>query len=383
MGSDEPASTAQLLGALAAEDWVWFLGHANAVVADRPADDPLHAALALPVSRLAGGRARALVCRKIAADAALLQQLRDRIAAADPPVAVRAALAGYDDAEREAAQGAAPPDIRHTRLRARVKALTEERNDLQRQLAGATARTAQNEAELIALRETVQQRDVTVQELADQLAATDEARKQLRQRLDRRHENQMAALRTALRDLRRQLEEAHHRLRETTAPSSKDFPAASPADRTPVVQPGRPTRLPDHVVSGTREEAELLLSRGRRVLIDGYNCTLQHHPRATLAEQRDWLVDLAASLAQRRAIAVTVVFDGADGPSTPPALRKRRGVNVQFSPPLISADDDIVLSVEATDDPIVVVTDDRELAARVRAVDADVLGTSPFVWLAR
>ncbi len=71
------------------------------------------------------------------------------------------------------------------------------------------------------------------------------------------------------------------------------------------------------------------------------------------------------------------MFDGqASGGSRPPAARD---VQVVFSDAGVTADDEVVMAVVGTDEPVVVITDDRELAARVRVHGADVVDTRSFL----
>jgi predicted RNA-binding protein with PIN domain len=74
---------------------------------------------------------------------------------------------------------------------------------------------------------------------------------------------------------------------------------------------------------------------------------------------------------------VEVVFDG-----RPFELEQPGGVDVAFAPTRgrNAADDEIARRVEADAEPgtITVVTSDRELAERVRAHGAEVLGAGPF-----
>lgn len=125
---------------------------------------------------------------------------------------------------------------------------------------------------------------------------------------------------------------------------------------------------------GTTEAARLLLHPGRLVLVDGYNVTLRHRDHVDLEAQRTWLVRTLATFVARVPIRPVVVFDGAAAAArgVPPA----RGVEVRFTPEGVIADDEIVLAVEATDEPVVVVTDDTELRARVAALGADVVPTA-------
>ncbi len=373
---------AEALNALAADDWVWFLRQAQAAAREqRPADEPLEQALMLPISRLAGGEVRADVCRRLVSDTTLWQHVTRVIAQGSPPPGVRDAISAGDDVSVEPdAANSTQPQL--ARLRARVRELTHVRDELQRQLTGAQARAASFEASLSDVHEQLRACEEQHQSLASQLAAADHARTELQARLERRHSRDVDALRAQLRALRRELAE-QQAARNEPHPEPSPAPPERHENHPFVVRPGRPTRLPDGVAPGTREEADLLLTRGRRVLVDGYNCTLQHRGHDSLADQRAWLGDLAAALAQRRALDIVLVFDGTDDASGSPVARKRRGLAVRFTQPPITADDEIVLDVGATDEPVVVVTDDRELADRVRAIDGDVLATAPFVWLAR
>src|SRR5690606_19414550 len=102
-----------------------------------------------------------------------------------------------------------------------------------------------------------------------------------------------------------------------------------------------------------------------------------------LAAQRDWLVGLLARLAARYRVRPTVYFDGAQASGgRPPA--GGRAVEVRYTAAGLTADDEIVFAVEAMEPrtPVLVVTDDRELAGRVAALRADVIGTGPLVWAA-
>ena len=123
--------------------------------------------------------------------------------------------------------------------------------------------------------------------------------------------------------------------------------------------------MPARIAPGTRDEAAALLGPGRIVLLDGYNITLNQQPQLSLEEQRRWLVRLSASAAARLRVRPTVVFDGAQGGAIRSGERPTRGVTVVFSAPGVTADDEIDLAVAATDEPIVVVTDDNGLRDRV------------------
>jgi predicted RNA-binding protein with PIN domain len=99
----------------------------------------------------------------------------------------------------------------------------------------------------------------------------------------------------------------------------------------------------------------------------------------SLAEQRAWLVNGLAALAARLRVEPVVWFDTAA--AGPPGGERARGVSVRFTHPGVTADDEIVLEVAASppDEPLLVVTDDRELRDRLREHRVDLLRGSVLV----
>jgi predicted RNA-binding protein with PIN domain len=117
----------------------------------------------------------------------------------------------------------------------------------------------------------------------------------------------------------------------------------------------------------------------RRVIVDGMNVIgsradgwWRDRPGAMRA-----LVELLAAWARAEGEALTVVFDG-----RPFELEEREGVEVLFASRVgrDAADDDIVALVRASDSPgeLTVVTSDDDLARRVRALGAEVVGAGAF-----
>jgi uncharacterized protein YaiI (UPF0178 family) len=96
-----------------------------------------------------------------------------------------------------------------------------------------------------------------------------------------------------------------------------------------------------------------------------------------LSDQRAWLVKLLEQAVARYGIQVTVVFD-AEEALPPGSTAPSRIVWVVFASRTATADDEIVFEVEAAEDALVI-TDDRELRARVRAAGGDSVGTLPFL----
>ena len=89
-------------------------------------------------------------------------------------------------------------------------------------------------------------------------------------------------------------------------------------------------------------------------------------------------MQLLATAALQRRVRPVAVFDGERASVARPAVAGRE-VEVRFTPAGITADDELVLAAEATDEPILVVTDDRELQGRVRASGVDIAGTREFL----
>ena len=117
-----------------------------------------------------------------------------------------------------------------------------------------------------------------------------------------------------------------------------------------------------------------------RYLVDGMN-VIGARPDGWWRDRDAAAVDLVRRLVawaagDGQAAQVTVVFDG----DRPPALGEHPGVSVVFAGRGASADDEIAR--RALDDPdapgLTVVTSDAELARRVRAPGAAVIGAGGF-----
>jgi hypothetical protein len=397
VGEDEPAApSAAALTELDSDRWATLLPLVRRALRelDGPDVTPMVERLrAAPTSRLAGGRPRRDLARLIAAGGplwtAVLAQLRaasplpDELAwllrgeaPPEPPAAAEPAaeVARTDDAAEELA-----------RLRKRLQTAGSKRDAARRQAEGEAARAAALEQELVEVRaarvRAEVERDAALEGLtraaADQQRAVDRERRRQQARIAEL-EAEVAALRRRDEEWRTELRRRDERDQRLRAQSGKR-PAAEPA--TPGFDrfvPGRPSQLPDEVAPGTTEAARLLLHPGRRVLVDGYNVTKTHRPQLDLEAQRSWLILRLGELAARNGVRPQIVFDGQQSGGARPASAWR-GVAVRFTAPGITADDELVLDVEATDEPVTVVTDDRELTRRLRASGADVIGTRAFL----
>jgi hypothetical protein len=146
----------------------------------------------------------------------------------------------------------------------------------------------------------------------------------------------------------------------------------------------RALRLPRGLTEHTVEGANfLVVESGAPVLVDGYNVAMLGWPDEPLAEQRARLLDTLDDLANRCGVSIQVVFDGAEvGPALP---AKNRQVRVQFSPPGVIADDELRRLVAGLPpaSPVVVATNDRELAADLRRMGANVVRSEQLLAVAR
>jgi predicted RNA-binding protein with PIN domain len=152
-----------------------------------------------------------------------------------------------------------------------------------------------------------------------------------------------------------------------------------PARRSPLPVPGgRGADDPETLAAWMGTDGVL-------VLVDGYNVTKhpQGFPDRGLEDQRTLLLDLCRRLARRFGAGITVVFDG--GTVGPLPTRLPLGpVEVVFTDPGRSADDEIVVRTNAAppERPVVVVTSDNELRARVAALGATVTRSPALLGLA-
>ena len=128
-----------------------------------------------------------------------------------------------------------------------------------------------------------------------------------------------------------------------------------------------------------------LAESGVRLLIDGYNVTKSERGFGDLklADQRKRLMDGVARLARKHGAKATIVFDGSE---IPPGTRRkpRLPIQVEYSKPDEIADDHLIALLEALPpDPVVVVTNDRELQDRARAVRATIATSDQLLALLR
>lgn len=377
------------LSALSSDDWASLLVATRAELRSRAQLSPEQVRLRdTPTGRLAAGPGRDAVIVALSQDAELAASVLARVSEE-----VRSTLGSPSAGSEELSVTSQPTSavelaraqVELDRARERAKLLLEERDAWQRRAEGADARAARAEASLAATEQGLQAATQEAEELRAALAEAASAQERAVARERRRRDSELARLERDNTALRRQEEERRAQVRrQAAAAERRERPAPSDQgdEQPPRVLPGRPTRMPGELVPGTTPWARALLGPGRLVLIDGYNVTRQHRPDADLADQRAWLVRMLVGAAAAHRWRPVIVFDGQQaGGSRPSAARQQ--IEVRFTSAGITADDELVLAVEGTDEPVVVVTDDRELTERVRASDADVVGTTAFLSVAR
>jgi len=140
-----------------------------------------------------------------------------------------------------------------------------------------------------------------------------------------------------------------------------------------------PIPLPGGVISTSAVAARHLVAAGAPIFVDGYNVAKLAWPDRTLEQQRDALIARAEDLVRRHGATVIVVFDGRSvaGAHAP----GRRHVRVVYSPEGVTADDVIRAEVARVgpEQPVVVVTNDREIADDVKAAGANVVPSNAFI----
>jgi predicted RNA-binding protein with PIN domain len=140
-----------------------------------------------------------------------------------------------------------------------------------------------------------------------------------------------------------------------------------------------PLRLPGGVIASSAEAAEFLLRSDAAVLVDGYNVAKLAWPNRSLESQRTQLLDAVENLARRFGSDLSVVFDGAAVVGA--HAGRRRLVRVVWSPDGVIADDVIRDEVRRlpTARAVVVVTNDAEIVADVKALGANVVPSNALL----
>jgi predicted RNA-binding protein with PIN domain len=258
---------------------------------------------------------------------------------------------------------------------ARVAELTKEISRLKGELAGARDLAAAAEASAESAR-------------AELDRGLRKARREVDKARSERDELKADArsTRRSLSATTRELERLRRRI-EQLERDRRDRPAGRPP-RPP--QPAEVSRRPLRVPKGRLPEDpqtldEWLANPRVHLVVDGYNAA--RAPGAfgdlDLEAQRERLIEAVSRLAVRREAAAIVVFDGAE--IAPGTRRRRRGpVAIEYSRASETADDHMVALLDRLPpDPVVVVTNDRELQDRTAARGATIATSDQLMGLIR
>ncbi|MDQ3932193.1 MAG: NYN domain-containing protein [Actinomycetota bacterium] len=395
-----PPSAATSLEQLSGEDWLLLLPYVRAALnalEDGLVTPRMAQLRAIPSGKLASGRSRRDLCRLLAAGGPLWRETVERLArdedaarrfdwllkGEEPPPST-APVSPVQQSPTTSGAGPADRPKRDRETRARGRELVEQRDAARRRATGLEARLEIERERNAALQSRLEQVTADRDELTRRLEDVAAEREHAIERATRHADAQLAAAREELRALRRAEEERRQARRRGASRRVGSGLRAQRDDglraRRPqrVATAGRPSRLPRGLAPGTADAAAALLVAGRWVLVDGYNVTKQHRNHLPLEHQRLWLVRLLEGLVARTGVRCRVVFDGdplAGAPAT-----SSRAVGVTFTKGG-TADDELVAMVAGVDpdEPVVVVTDDRELATRLGELGVDIIGTREFV----
>lgn len=385
-----PPPTGAQLDGLDVDAWAQVIRAARVAIRGLPdlAVTPQSSRLRdLPVSRLAGGRGRRDLTHLLSEGGAVWIGVHAELTAHGPDV-LGALTAGppLTAARDTAGSDAEILGLRETvaGVRARLREVTSDRDELRRKLDGAEARAA---AAAAATTRVTQELSSVTQRLDEMESARSDAAVRVAEavaREQRRGTAERARLEADATAARRDLDRARKDLAEAQRASAAPA-AVSPTEpiRPTGLQPGRPSKLPDGVERPSLEAAELLVTPGRVVLVDGWNVAQFHRPNLDREEQRRWLVDGLVAATGRWRAQFTVVFDSHSLGESPGTRERRSGVIIAYPPPHVSADDELVFAIAAMAPgvPVTVVTDDRELQGRLLEHGADILSSMEFGWL--
>jgi len=190
----------------------------------------------------------------------------------------------------------------------------------------------------------------------------------------------------ALGRLRTELDAARELL--TLTPDGASGPSAQRSDGSGgdgVVAGARvrrePLRLGRGVLDGTLEATDQLLRAPEvRVLVDGYNVSMEGWPHLDARTQRERLVGLLSGVVARTGANVHVVFDG-DDDGRRPSVSAALSVRVHYTPAGVEADDVVISMVGELppEVPVVVVSSDHRVRDGARAAGANVVSSAALL----
>ena len=191
-----------------------------------------------------------------------------------------------------------------------------------------------------------------------------------------------------LRAVRKELNAARRRISQLELAVEKAARPPGPRTQKKEVapEPRRPLPVPAGRFEDDPKTLDAWLDAPRvHLLVDGYNVTksASGFPDLRLPSQRERLIEQLEKLALRKKVRTTVVFDGSDVAPGTSRLGRRR-VRVEYSRPGEIADDHLMAKLGALPpDPVVVVTNDRELQGRAAAEGATIAVPAQLLELSR
>ena len=326
---------------------------------------------------------------------------KPRIPAADAH-ALRLAATRPDGWEEALAGRAVPPKTRPARsskpagddgavarANERAKKAKEEarraRTDAERAVKAAERRVQQLAAQVDELTARVKALEKeTAAAHKETATARAEAEREVRKARRRADQAERAA-----KDARKDLQAA---TAETKKLASAPRPAKPPPKKKPAPRAPKPPakRTPLRAPKGRLDEAPETLEEWLRaayvhLLIDGYNVSKARggFGDLSLADQRQRVIQGVGKVVRRTGAKATIVFDGSE---VPPGTnrRARAPVAVEYSRPDEIADDHLIAKLEDLPAfPVIVVTNDRELQDRARALGATIARSTQLLALIR
>lgn len=289
-------------------------------------------------------------------------QLRDRLAKEKEKTAVaKEELRKVKENARRAAQAD----------KKRVAEISKELAAVRGELARANARIKELETATVRSRESAE-RQLRREKRAAEKTEAEKARLAEEARAARK---EAAELRRGMRSLERQLGAA---VRSARSPASSPRKKRSQQGSRKVLSApyGLLEDAPDTLVAWLQDG-------GARLLVDGYNVSQLGFGDLSLADQRNRLLQKLVRLVRKYDGSATIVFDGSE---VPPGTRRRpRGpVDVEYSSPDETADDHLVARLGSLPpEPVIVVTNDKELQERARAARATIATSDQLLALLR
>ena len=298
-------------------------------------------------------------------------------------------LRGASRGPREKARSAATDDSKLEAERDKTRKAKEESKKAREDLKALQAETAARISELEArLTETEKRSAEAEKEAAGARKEADAAIERAR-KFERRSksatekaERDRDAARREAKELRRQVTALQKELE--TAAAQPDAPARRP--KKTADKKRKPLNVPKGRLGDDPATLESWLARDDVILlVDGYNVAKADggFEELQLESQRERLVDALFTVAKMTETETIVVFDAQRVPGRR-TRRARRPVVVEWSNPGQIADDYIVAKLESLpQDPVILVTNDKELQDRGRALDATIATSQQLLALFR